>query len=121
VSRCSVATCLGHAAQRTAEVVCARCRGLRWAPDPIIPLTPDGRVAGPPIPLVLPYTCHRCRAVLAGQRATDPLVSPERRAQLSAAGQVRRIATTRDSDGGFSHANIRTWGETAAATPDRVS
>jgi len=106
--------------QRTVEMVCSRCQGAQWLPDPIIPLTGDGRVAGPPIPLELPYTCHRCRAVLAGQRATDPLVRPERRAQLSAAGQVRRIATTRDSDGGSSHANIRTRGETAGATPDRV-
>jgi len=90
VSRCSVAACFRHAAQRTAEVICARCRRLRWVPDPIIPLTPDARVAGPPIPLVLPYTCQRCRAVLAGQRATDPLVSPERRAQLTEAARTRR-------------------------------
>lgn len=107
--------------QLTVEVVCSRCQGARWLPDPIIPLTPDGRVAGPLIPVVLPYTCHRCRAVLAGQRATDPLVSPERLAQLSAAGQVRRIATTRGSDGGSSHASIRTRGETAGPPPDWVS
>ncbi len=107
--------------QRTVEMVCSRCESTRRLPDPIIPLTPDGRGAGPPVPLVLPYTSHRCRAVLAGRRATDPLVSPERRAQLSAAGQVRRIATTRGSDDGSSHANTRTRGETAGAAPDRVS
>ena len=106
--------------QRTVELVCSRCESARWLPDPIIPLTPDGRIAGPVIPLVLPYTCHRCRAVLAGQRAIDPLVSPERRAQLSAAGQGRWIATTRDSDGGSSHANSRTRGECRGAALDRV-
>ena len=106
--------------QRTREMVCSRCESARWLPDPIIPLTPDGRIVGPPIPLVLPYTCHRCRAVLAGQRATDPLVSPERRAQLFAAGRVRRIATTRDSDGGSSHATAEPEVNAAGSPFDRV-
>jgi len=83
---CKRPGCLGHAPQITVEVVCVRCHGTKWVPDPLIPLTPDGRVAGPPIPLALPYTCHRCRAVLAGRNALDPLskepTEPQRAARL---------------------------------------
>jgi DNA-directed RNA polymerase subunit RPC12/RpoP len=66
---CGVSNCLGHADERTAEVVCTRCRGRRWvlvkpasAPDPT------------------DYTCRRCRAVLAGTNASDPLVTEAQRA-----------------------------------------
>ncbi len=88
--KCS-SRCLGHAPQQTVEVICARCQETKWVPDPIIPLTADGRVAGPPIPLELPYTCQRCRAVLAGRSAPDPLPTEARRA----AGA--RLAATRTS------------------------
>jgi hypothetical protein len=70
--KCSVARCLGHAPQKTVEVRCTRCQSTKYVPDPIIPLDRKGYVTGPPIPLVLPYTCVRCRAVLAGRKATDP-------------------------------------------------
>ena len=91
--------CLGHAPQITVEVVCVRCHGTKWVPDPLIPLTADGRVAGPPIPLALPYTCHRCRAVLAGRNAVDPLVeapSPAQVAARAAAGaRLRALRASR--------------------------
>jgi len=35
---CKVARCLGHAPQQTVEVVCVRCQGTKWVPDPLIPL-----------------------------------------------------------------------------------
>ena len=94
---CKVARCLGHAPQQTVEVVCVRCQGTKWVPDPLIPLTADGRVAGPPVPLVLPYTCHRCRAVLAGRNAVDPIVEAPTPAQVAsrvAAGARLRAART---------------------------
>lgn len=81
---CKVARCLGHAPQKTVEVVCVRCQRTKWVPDPLIPLTADGRRAGPPIPLELPYTCHRCRAVLAGRNASDPLGKAPTEAQRAA-------------------------------------
>lgn len=66
---CRVSNCLGHADERSAEVVCVRCRGRRWilvkpasAPDPT------------------EYSCHRCRAALAGKNAADPLATDAQRA-----------------------------------------
>ena len=87
---CTVARCLGHAPQTTVEVVCVRCHGTKWVPDPLIPLTADGRRAGPPIPLALPYTCHRCRAVLAGRNAVDPLGKTPTEAQRVARLRLAR-------------------------------
>jgi hypothetical protein len=95
---CTVARCLGHAAQTTVEVVCVRCRGTKWVPDPLIPLTADGRVAGPPIPLALPYTCHRCRAVLAGRNAVYPIVeAPSAALVASRAAAGARLRALRAS------------------------
>jgi hypothetical protein len=74
--KCDVSkNCLGHADQETVEATCDRCSGARWVPDPLIPLDRHGRQAGPPIPLTLPFTCARCRAVTAGKNAMDPLVT----------------------------------------------
>jgi hypothetical protein len=81
---------LGDAPQTTVEVVCVRCHGTKWVPDPLIPLTADGRVAGPPIPLVRPYTCHRCRTVLAGRNAIDPLGKEPTEAQRVARQRFAR-------------------------------
>jgi DNA-directed RNA polymerase subunit RPC12/RpoP len=67
-SRCHVPHCLGHADERSAAVTCTRCQGQRWvlvkpasAPDPT------------------DYVCIRCRAVLAGRNASDPLVTDAQR------------------------------------------
>jgi hypothetical protein len=82
---------------RTVEVVCARCHRTVWVPDPILPLTRDGRLAGPAVPLDLPTTCRRCRAVLAGRNALDPIVtapSPALLASRAAAGVRLRAART---------------------------
>jgi hypothetical protein len=70
---CPAPRCLGHADERTAEVICSRCAGRRWvlvrprsAPDPS------------------PYLCRRCRAVLDGARhVLDPLVTAEQRARFA--------------------------------------
>jgi hypothetical protein len=95
---CKVRGCLGHAAQVTVEVVCVRCHGTKWVPDPLIPLTADGRRAGPPIPLELPYTCHRCRAVLAGRNAVDPSAAPPTPVQVAArAASGARLRAARTS------------------------
>ena len=53
------------------SVNCQRCKGERW-PYP----TPEGV-----------YTCQRCRAVLAGRNADDPLGSPAQQAARKAAGE----------------------------------
>jgi len=45
----------------TTEVRCSRCSGARWIP---------GALAAGGL-----YACLRCRVVLAGQNATDPLRS----------------------------------------------
>jgi hypothetical protein len=96
-------SCLG---QRTVEVVCARCHGTKWVPDPVLPLTTDGRVAGPPIPLVLPYTCHRCRAVLAGRNAVDPIVEAPTPAQVAArAASGARLRAARAARAAISTTN----------------
>jgi len=47
----------------TKEVKCARCEGLRWV-----------EVSVPE-----PYTCQRCRRVLEGRPAQDPLVTEAQR------------------------------------------
>ena len=98
--------CLGHAPQITVEVVCVRCHGTKWVPDPLIPLTADGRVAGPAIPLALPYTCHRCRAVLAGRNAVDLLAEAPTPAQVAArAAAGARLRALRASRAAISAGN----------------
>jgi len=115
---CKVARCLGHAPQTTVEVVCARCHGTKWVPDPLIPLTADGRVVGPPIPLVLPYTCHRCRAVLAGRNAVDPIVEAPSPAQVAArAAAGARLRAARASRAVFSTGNEAPIAAGVAAEP----
>jgi hypothetical protein len=74
--------------QHTEEVRCVRCRGQRWIPVPYIPLDSRGRVTGPAVDL-RPYTCTRCRAVLAGRNVADPLGKEPSEAQL----EVRRRFT----------------------------
>ena len=56
------------------SAICTRCGGERW-PDAV----PEG-----------PYTCQRCRAVLAGRPADDPLGSPAQQAARKAAGERGR-------------------------------
>lgn len=52
------------------EATCHRCKETRW-PDP-------GHAE--------PYMCQRCRAVLAGKNAVDPLGSPAQQAARREAG-----------------------------------
>lgn len=52
------------------SVTCQRCHGERW-PDP-------GHAE--------PYTCQRCRAVLKGRNAVDPLGSEAQQAARNALG-----------------------------------
>jgi hypothetical protein len=108
--QCHVPNCLGHSDERTAAVFCSRCQGPRWtlvkpasAPDP------------------LDYVCIRCRAVLAGRPAADPLPTPETLERLArgrqsqpggflkrveppaisgASGRVRRRSPARGTPGG---------------------
>jgi DNA-directed RNA polymerase subunit RPC12/RpoP len=72
VTRCRVPRCLGHAQERTEEVACARCGGLRWV---LLP-------AAEPIPAR--YVCARCRAALAGAHAIDPSAEGASPAQCAA-------------------------------------
>ena len=46
------------------ERICTRCGGHRW-----------------PVVSIEPFVCHRCRAVLAGKNAEDPLGTSAQRAQ----------------------------------------
>jgi hypothetical protein len=94
MTKCSVPNCLGHADQKTVEVACVRCHDRKWVPDPIFPLTLGGRPDGPPIPLELPYTCVRCRAVLAGRNAVDPLV-PDRLDDAKKAARAANLVLAR--------------------------
>jgi len=75
-SKCHLRTCLGHTDERTAEVICTRCRRTYWTPI---------RPASLPDPQ--DFTCRRCQVVLAGGNAVDPLVTvtPERLERLQAA------------------------------------
>ena len=77
--RCHIASCLGHADERTAEVACSRCQGQRWtlvrpatAPDPT------------------DYVCIRCKAVLAGRNASDPVGSQAQQDARAQAGERLR-------------------------------
>jgi hypothetical protein len=72
--KCHIPSCLGHAEERTEQVTCTRCGGQRWT------LVPNGQ------PVLEEYTCTRCRAVLAGRNAADPMVSADRRAHLAQVG-----------------------------------
>jgi hypothetical protein len=70
--KCHIHSCLGHADERTVDVVCTRCGGQRWtvvhpaaAPDPA------------------DYLCLRCSLALAGGNVLDPLVTDARRAHLA--------------------------------------
>ena len=67
----------------TKEVHCGRCQGLRWV-----------RVDVPE-----PYTCQRCRMVLAGRPTVDPVspMSPE--ARQAARERMNRVRTERRSQG----------------------
>ena len=75
--RCHIPSCLGHADERTTEVACARCAGQRWIL--VRPATaPD------------PYTCLRCRAVLAGRNASDSVGSQAQQDARAQAGERLR-------------------------------
>jgi hypothetical protein len=76
---CHVSSCLGHADERTAAVACARCQGPRWT------LTKRASAPDP-----LDYACTRCRAVLAGRSAADPLVTDAQRAAGRRLGRENR-------------------------------
>jgi hypothetical protein len=89
--------------QQTVEVTCARCQSTRWIPDPLIPTDARGRVTASPIPLAHPYTCVRCRAVLAGRNALDPVstqtaLSPARLAALQKARKSLRTGRFRQPE-----------------------
>ncbi len=58
-------------ASKTVQVRCVRCDGDRWIPA----VVPE------------PYTCQRCRAVLARKNAADPLGTVGQRAALAKARQ----------------------------------
>lgn len=62
------------------SAVCQRCSQERW-PDP---------------GYMEPYTCQRCRAVLAGRPADDPLGSPAQQAARKAAGARGRERFSRE-------------------------
>lgn len=76
--KCHIPSCLGHSGEQTAEAACTRCGGPRWT-------------------LLVPtdYLCLRCRAVLAGRPAMDPLQQPPSPAQHAAraAAGVRLTAS----------------------------
>jgi hypothetical protein len=74
--KCSQGRCLGHAQERTEEVLCTRCSKPRWV-----------LVAGE-APTPTDYTCQRCRAVMAGKNAVDPLV-------VATEGQLDRLSRAR--------------------------
>jgi hypothetical protein len=57
----------------TKDVTCRRCHGTRWVR----------------VDVLEPYTCQRCRRVLAGRPAIDPLGTPKQQEQ------GRRLAQTR--------------------------
>src|SRR5262245_56303132 len=58
-------------------VACARCGGERWPVDP-----------------PTPFVCIRCRAVLAGKNAVDPLGTPGKR-EAPARALAARLAKHR--------------------------
>src|SRR6266446_6543438 len=74
-------TTLSHVAEYESQgtsppkgsVCCARCRQERW----------PGAVTGP-------YTCQRCREVMAGGNAVDPCPSAAQRAARTVAGERLR-------------------------------
>jgi hypothetical protein len=82
-------SCLGHAEERTEEITCARCGGVRWL------LLPNAE------PVSAAYTCRRCRAGLAGANVIDPgaeSASPaQRAARAGAAGRLRLLHSRRGS------------------------
>lgn len=61
------------------SVYCSRCKGERW-PHP----QPEGV-----------YTCQRCRVVLKGGNADDPLGSPAQQAARKVAGERLRQSPNR--------------------------
>lgn len=67
--RCHVSNCLGHADERTAEVRCTRCQGVRW-----VVVTPI------PAPDPTGYVCRRCQAAVTGRYVVDPLPTEANRA-----------------------------------------
>jgi len=67
-----------------AETVCTRCQGTRYAPAAAV--APVGCL------------CLRCRAVLAGRSAVDPLVTPESRERTAAARRSRLTANLTDQE-----------------------
>ena len=93
--KCRLSSCLGHPAQTTVETQCVKCQGKKFVPDPCLPLTPYS--AGPPIPLILPYTCALCRAGVTGRE-----VSPDQKAQRARMAVARAAqAASRAGQPGF--------------------
>jgi hypothetical protein len=75
--------------QTHAETTCTRCAGTRHVPVPYVELAHRDRARPPMDLLAAGYTCVRCRAVLAGRPAVDPLVTPESRERTAAARRSR--------------------------------
>ena len=67
----------------TKEVHCGRCAGLRWV-----------RVDVPE-----PYTCQRCRMVLAGRPTIDPVSKMSPEARQEARERMKRMGSRRRSVG----------------------
>ena len=95
MSKCHIRRCLGHADQRSVEVICTRCTGQRWIPMPYLPLDRHGRAGAPQNLTEGGFVCARCRGVLARRNVVDPLPTPE---------TLERLAQARQSNpGGLFH------------------
>lgn len=74
-----------HADERTVEVSCTRCRGVRWILiRPATALDPEA------------YICQRCRAVRAGRATIDPRVTEASRARTAGARHARNGSAQAD-------------------------
>jgi len=79
MSHCSTSNCLGHADERTAEVLCSRCGGTYWTP-----------VRPASAPDTTSYRCARCTRVLASDpNVVDPLGRPWSPERLARARESR--------------------------------
>ena len=65
----------------TREVTCQRCGHARWTA------------------LQTPYTCQRCREVLAGGNARDPLAPPTTEQQRQTLDRARQTRARRGLEG----------------------
>jgi len=78
------------ARQRTEDITCTRCQGLRAIPVPYIPLDRYGRGGAPQGLTEGGYACLRCRGVLAGRAVSDPVGSQVQQDARAQAGERLR-------------------------------